>query len=362
VVNIASNINLPRQFNKFSAETNTIGFIAAIICAWFALALLFNLLIPDTSRNSLSALPAYLEYAGRNGTIVLILAALVSPLIIANKSGNLSVINYMRQNISHAPKVLGKLSGLTVFSLLSFAAFMFSYSTIKTRIPSLLPFSWDVTFMKLDHLLFLGRDPWTLFAWVYDYPGLVRFADGLYDTWAGVLVGSWALCFLCYGYKAQVRFRFPLALLLTWFIGGNIFAILLSSAGPCYYAAVTGLSDPYADQLALLALLDAEAPLRAVRYQTILWDTYKSPGLGLGGISAMPSMHCATSFLLVLFAWKRPVLRIIALLFFSIIFVSSFVLAWHYAVDGLLALPIAFFGWHIAGKILNRLSKQAHNV
>lgn len=356
MVDIANNISLPKQLNKFSAETRIIGFIAAIICAWFALALLLNLFIPDTSRNSLSALPAYLEYAGRNGTIVLILAALVSPLIIANKSGNLSVTTYIRQNICHTPKVLGKLSALTIFALLSFAAFMFSYSTIKTRIPSLLPFTWDVAFMKLDHLLFLGRDPWTLFAWVYDYPKIIRFADGLYDMWAGVLVGSWALCFLCHGYKSHVRFRFPLALLLTWFIGGNIFAILLSSAGPCYYAAVTGLSDPYANQLALLGMLDADAPLRAVRYQTILWDTYKSPGLGLGGISAMPSMHCATSFLLILFAWNRPVLRVMALLFFNIIFVSSFVLAWHYAVDGLFAIPIALLAWHLAGKILDRLS------
>ena len=180
--------------------------------------------------------------------------------------------------------------------------------------------------------------------------------DAVYDMWAGILVGTWALCFVAYNYPAHVRFRFPLALLMTWFIGGNIMAILLSSAGPCYYGAVTGLSDPYAQQLATLAALDAESTLRAVRYQEILWSVYESPSLGLGGISAMPSMHCATSALLVLFAWNKPVLRVISLLFFGFIFISSFVLAWHYAVDGVLAVPVAIFAWWCAGRILRVIS------
>ncbi len=208
--------------------------------------------------------------------------------------------------------------------------------------------------MILDRVFFFGSNPWELFKWIYNYPKALYFMDMIYDMWASILVGTWALCFVCYGYSARIRFQFPLALIFTWFIGGNILAALFSSAGPCYYFAVTGVSDPYAQQLEILALFNAESPLRAIGYQSLLWETYESPGLGLGGISAMPSMHCATTALLVLFAWKKPVLRALALIFFGFIFISSFVLAWHYAVDGIFAILIALFSWRIAGKSLNK--------
>ena len=345
------------ESNKlYSNDIKTTGLLLALIAGWFGLALILSFIIPDSSRGSISALPSYLKYAGRNGGTILFLALIITPLIIANKSGEMSVISYIQKNKHKTAHILQKTSVYAIIALISFAVFMFSYSTIKTRIPEIMPFAWDEIFMKMDRALFFGNDPWVLFSWIYDSPQILAVMDTVYDMWAGILVGTWALCFVAYNYPAHVRFRFPLALLITWFIGGNIMAILLSSAGPCYYAAVTGLSDPYAQQLATLTALDAESTLRAVRYQEILWNVYESPSLGLGGISAMPSMHCATTALLVLFAWKKPVLRAISLLFFGFIFISSFVLAWHYAVDGLLALPIAMLSWWLAEKILKRVS------
>jgi hypothetical protein len=108
--------------------------------------------------------------------------------------------------------------------------------------------------------------------------------------------------------------------------------------------------------MAALSAIDAASPLRAFQYQEILWSVYESESLGLGGISAMPSMHCATSFLLVLLAWNKKALRYLALAFFSFILITSFMLAWHYAVDGLLAVPIALICWNIAGRITARLT------
>lgn len=354
VVDIANALSFPLLKRGYPADIKIIVLIVGVIAAWLCLASVASLLMPDSSYGGISALPTYLHYAGRNGGMVLFVAAIISPLIIASRCGEASVLSYVGKNLKYTHIILAKVGFYTLISLLSFAIFIFSYSTIKTRIPEMIPYSWDVTFMKMDRLLFLGNDPWVLFAWLYEMPGVLRVMDALYDLWAVILVGTWALCFVCYGYAAKVRFRFPLALLITWFIGGNILAILLSSAGPCYYALVTGLSDPYASQLSTLAALDAVQDLRAVRYQEMLWNVYESPSLGLGGISAMPSMHCATTALLVLFAWKHKIWKWVTLALFTIIFVSSFVLAWHYAVDGLLAIPVALAAWHIAGKILDR--------
>jgi hypothetical protein len=69
-------------------------------------------------------------------------------------------------------------------------------------------------------------------------------------------------------------------------------------------------------------------------------------------------MHCATSFLLVCLAWHNKIMRYAALAFFAFIFVASFVLAWHYAVDGMLAVPVALGSWWVAGFILRRVLRQ----
>ena len=356
MVDITSTAWLPKLSKKYSQDVKIVGLLLAIILAWFGLALIMSAVIPDPSKTSLSALPTYLDFASRNGKYVLLLAALISPLIIASRCGEASVITYIRKNLNHTHKILIKVGSLSIIGIVSFGAFMFAYSTIKTRIPEMVPFIWDEAFMKLDRLIFFGNDPWVLFSGLYDNPAIIIFMDTVYDLWATLLVGTWALCFVCYGYAAKVRFQFPLAILITWFIGGNLLAILFASAGPCYYGAVTGLSDPYAAQMALLAGLEISEPLRVVRYQSLLWDVYENPGLGFGGISAMPSMHCATTALLVLFAWNRPVLKWVTRALFVLIFISSFVLGWHYAVDGLLAIPVAVGGWWLAGKILSRFT------
>lgn len=311
---------------------------------------------PDMGASaSPSATGSYLKYAIRNGGLFLTVCAIIYIFKVMRDSGDQNIAPYVRERLSVPARSYVRFIASLIFGLLSFGVFMYAYSTIKTRIPEFAPFRWDEAFMLGDRALFLGHDPWTLFAWIYEAPALLYAMDFIYDVWAVILVGTWTLCFIYRGHSAQTRFRFPLALLLTWFIGGNILAIVLSSAGPCYYGAVTGLDDPYAAQLVSLSALSEASPLRAVTYQELLWSVYESPSLGFGGISAMPSMHCATSFLLVLLAWRRKALRYAAISFFMFILISSFVLAWHYALDGIVAIPIALACWWLAGKILTRL-------
>lgn len=56
------------------------------------------------------------------------------------------------------------------------------------------------------------------------------------------------------------------------------------------------------------------------------------------GISAMPSMHNAISFLYVMAARRAKLpLRIAAVVFAGLVLVASVHLGWHYAIDGLVA-------------------------
>lgn len=324
--------------------------IFSALLLWFGLAQISSAVFPET-KASYSAAAAYLNYAVRNGGIFLALCSIVPIFRLMKQSGDLSFMDYIKTQRDKIPPATLRIALSMGAGISSFAVFIMSFSTIKTRIPVLNPYSWDVSFAAWDRAIFMGRDPWTLFTWIYDHPAILRVMDVIYDVWAAILVGIWALCFISRKYSASVRYRFPIALMLTWFLGGTIMAILFSSAGPCYYAFMTAAENPYVLQMAQLADINSVKPLRAVDYQGILWTVYDSGSLGLGGISAMPSMHCATSALLILFAWNRPVMRLIALTFFAFIFVSSFMLAWHYAVDGIFAVPIALLCWWLAGKI-----------
>ena len=303
---------------------------------------------PDTTQSAFGTVTTYLGYAVRNGsvTLMLVLLAAVGWLAIRNPDASFKDLLVARwARYRPGLPVLGLRAGI---GFASFALFTFAYAAIKVRMTEWAPFTWDEAFFAWDRALFAGRDPWTLFAWLYEAPIALKALDLVYDVWAGLLVAAWVAAFVVSRGDASVRLRFPVALVLCWAVGGNLLASVLSSAGPVYFEAVTGLPSPYAAQLEALS----QFSLRANDYQALLWGVHSAPGYGVGGISAMPSMHCATATLFVCAAWHRPGLRLAALGFLAVILIGSFVLAWHYAVDGLLAIPVAVLSWVAAARLL----------
>ena len=298
----------------------------------------------------------YVDYMWRNGQVALLFGSIAALLALSYVSRGTSIIGYIRERFMAVRSgIPGAAFGVAV-GVLTFSVFMFSYSALKVRIPVWSDFTWDPAFAAWDRALFAGRDPWTLFAWIYDYPGFVGVMDWIYDAWAVLLCGAWLLAFARSQWSGRAALRLPVAIMMLWFMGGNVLATVFASAGPCYYALVTGVaSDPFAAQLATLAAFD----INAVSYQALLWQVHESPGYGLGGISALPSMHCGTSALFVLAVWRRPALRLVAAAFAVFIWIGSFMLAWHYAVDGLAALPVVALAWWAAGKLCHPSAASA---
>jgi len=348
--------SLPERL--LQSDKSEIKFLKLLIVAiggWFGLAYITTIIYPDPveTQNTLSS---YLGYAMRNGGAFLAVCGLIQIIVTLQASGKTPFLTYIKNRKALIlPTTLRTVTSI-IIGLTCFAVYIMAYSTIKTRIPVINPYHWDNSFMALDRLIFMGHDPWTSFAWLYDYPLIVRTMDVIYDVWAAILVGVWTLCFVNRKHSPATRYRFPIALMLTWFLGGTLMAILFSSVGPCYFELQTGHIGPYAEQMMRLNELHNDTPLRAIEYQSILWNVYEKGSLGLGGISAMPSMHCGTSALLVLLAWKRPALRIFAMIFFAFIFVASFMLAWHYAIDGLFVIPVVLLSWWISGKITRKIT------
>jgi hypothetical protein len=225
-------------------------------------------------------------------------------------------------------------------------------------------FPYDTLHADIDATLHGGVDPWRLIQplWGSD---LMRFVvEWNYNVlWFILCYG--ALFFIVTSPRARhIRARYVLSFMLVWILVGNLLAGWFLSAGPAFYGFVTGDAVRFAEQLEFLAR-SAGASNSAASYQTYLWSAQEAGLTGLGtGISAFPSVHVALISLnaFFLYAYSRR-LGIAAFVYVAFVLVSSVYLAWHYAIDGYVAIALAalvYFGlakW-LPGLARNRRKRE----
>ncbi len=243
---------------------------------------------------------------------------------------------------------------MLILGVATFAAFILAFVTFKVRIPYVHPFDLDQAIATIDATIFGGRQAWEYFRWMYDMPYIIPAIDFLYTVWVMLVKACWVYAFVAFFDTIERRVQFILAYTSTWFIGGVVLATLLSSGGPCYYGYLVDGPDIFAEQLTLLKQFN----LGAVAYHDVLWFDYDRPGVGRLGISAMPSMHCASALLIALMFSQSRLMKILTWSFFAVIFLGSFLLAWHYAADGIIGALVAFACWRGAGWAAPRLIKR----
>ena len=238
--------------------------------------------------------------------------------------------------------------GLLAVLVLQF--FLSLFTSLKAMIPVIQPFAWDATFAAWDRALHGGVDPWRLLQPVLGHPAATTAVNFLYQCWLFVLYGIlvWQ-AFLAR--DRRLRMQFLLSFVLSWALLGSLAATLLSSAGPVYFGRVTGLEDPYLPLLDYLRAADQVLPVWALEVQDRLWAAYAADGEMLGkGISAMPSIHVASSVLFALVAWRAN--RVLGWVFWAYaaaVMLGSVHLAWHYALDGYLGAALTVLVWRLAG-------------
>jgi hypothetical protein len=237
---------------------------------------------------------------------------------------------------------------------LTSAIFMVCFAQFKANIPELTDgFPWDATLAAWDRSLHFGRQPWEWLQPLLGWPVVTFLINLNYNMWFFFMWGMFFV-FAAQASGATGRTRFLLTFFLTWAIAGNLLALTLSSAGPCYYALTVGGADPYAGLMAYLRQADTVFPIWALDVQDILWAHYQSGDADLG-ISAMPSLHNAMAFLMVLASRDlHPRLRPWLVAHMVLVFVGSIHLGWHYALDAYVSFAVTGAIWLAVTPIARR--------
>jgi hypothetical protein len=249
--------------------------------------------------------------------------------------------------------------------LLMWPAFINMFSYLKALISTFRPFYLDTTLADWDRRLHLGSLPNEWLDPIFGHAVPVLILNWTYTVWFLVIMTVLVLQSANAGNR-RLRAQYLLAQALLWPILGNLVATLFSSAGPCYYGLLISGPNPYAGHMTRLHEIadslkfsmfgyDLHLPITALWMQQYLWNGYQDSQLALGqGISAFPSLHVASSWLVarLCLAYGRKT-ALFGFIFLALICIGSVELGWHYAIDGYVGVLGAWLCWRLAGFILS---------
>ncbi len=236
-----------------------------------------------------------------------------------------------------------------------------SFSIFKSTIPKLVPFYADPAIADLEHRLFFGQFPHELFGWVYQYEYLIVFLDALYLGWTAIIVIFAFYLSLKKDAKEQIRILYCYVFGLL--VAGNIIALLFSSVGPVFHGSFFAGIDAYdALNLTLNDIHARTSGVWAVVLQGLLLDAYSNADIPVSGISAMPSIHVYLAFLIAISFKKYGYTAfIIGFSYAILIFLGSFLLAWHYLLDGVVSIALVSIMWRLSSQLSIRAIHRAQN-
>ncbi|MBE0437115.1 MAG: phosphatase PAP2 family protein [Methylomicrobium sp.] len=322
--------------------------IIAIILAYITLAALLAWLFGHTDRFSLHIYTDTYGVLIHLFSVVVVLGHVIYIMIWVRPDRlTLYILSSWKRFLIGSDRFL---QGIILMLLLPL--FMSSFTFMKAMIPVLMPYTWDPLLVYWDRWLHGGTEPWRLLAPLLHRPWLTSAINFAYNLWFFIMYG--VFCWQAFDQRRpDLRMRYLLSFFLNWALIGTFAATLFSSVGPVYYHLVYGEPSPFAPLTAYLKEVSAIMPVWAVDVQEQLWADYRSNTVGLGsGISAMPSMHLASTFLMTLLAFEYSrIAGWIAVFYTFVIFIGSIHLAWHYALDGYVGIAMSWLVWQLAGRL-----------
>jgi hypothetical protein len=215
-----------------------------------------------------------------------------------------------------------------------------TYGWIKLVVPVIHPRLFDQELWDLDRVLFFGLSPNVLFLDLFSRRPLLRAIDWSYANifYVSVLL---ALAYFFSHPSSRVRVAFANGNCAMWLIGAWLY-MLVPSLGPAF--RFPDLWFPHEAALKKTQMLQA---LLMRNYIDVRRAGAGFPPRGtiriVFGIAAFPSLHVA--FQLYVFLWMRRLWtsgEVLFGLFVAAIFIGSIVTGWHYVIDGLAGILLAW--------------------
>lgn len=236
----------------------------------------------------------------------------------------------------------------TLRLLISGTLVVHTYCWIKISVPLLHPVLYDQQLWDIDQHLFFGLSPNLFFLNLFSNRAVLHVIDA---TYANVFIASMTVAFAYFLSSPVHRLRtaFMSGNAVMWLIGAWLY-MLIPSLGPAYRFPEVWLQ--YARDFRITEALQAR-----------LWQTYRTllamrsggrPGAIniLEGIAAFPSLHVA--FQTFVFFWFRRLWRggqVLFAFFVFIIFVGSMVTGWHYLIDAIAGVLLAYATYALMARI-----------
>lgn len=218
------------------------------------------------------------------------------------------------------------------------ALVIFTYGWIKLTVPIYHPTLFDQTLWDLDQLLGFGVAPTVFLLDLFGIPAFLRTIDWLYANvfFASTIIAS---AYFFSDPRRKIRVGFANGYAVLWIAGAWLY-LAVPSLGPAYAFKDTWMV--HGESLRITQYFQA---LLMRNYQNVLRAASGQPAsisivLGIG---AFPSLHVA--FQTYVFLWMRRLWTSGEVLFgiFTVaIFLGSMITGWHYLVDGIAGLVMAY--------------------
>lgn len=220
--------------------------------------------------------------------------------------------------------------------------FFVAFTRWKAFMPQWAPFTWDERLLNAESWLHGGKPLAIRLLPVLGSPAALTALDHLYDT----AFAAMAIVILWQAWsddRVRAR-RFMLAFVLVWIGLGVVVAGAFSSVGPVMLERLTG-NPTFRPLLEAMHSAGRHATLDAA---TSLWSWWVA--VGASCISAFPSIHVAMPALYT--CVYRGWLRVVFALYTAVTLLGSFMLGWHYALDGYAGILGAIACWWVAGRLM----------
>jgi uncharacterized membrane protein YuzA (DUF378 family) len=242
---------------------------------------------------------------------------------------------------------------LLVFSTLM----IFTYGWIKLLTPILHPRLFDQELWDLDRVLFFGLSPSVFFLDLFSNRALLRAFDWSY---ANIFYCSTfiALAYFFSEPSRRLRVAFANGNTALWLIGAWLY-MLVPSIGPAY--RFPDIWMVHEQTLRNTQMLQA---MLMRNYQNVIRLGAGQPATDviriIFGVAAFPSLHVA--FQMYVFLWLRRLWtwgEVVFGFFVLAILLGSMVTGWHYLIDGLAGIALAWACYAIAWRHMCHAERSA---